>query len=159
MNVAALIAKESAMLDAGDYESWFELFSDDSRYWMPYDWAAPAPEDVMNVVYDDQVRMKDRISRLTGGDLHAQDPASLTIRLLGTSTPIEPGIGWAPQAPYDEAVSMPFLLTESRRGEITRYSGRYGYWCRQRNGPAEIVAKKVQLIEAGGPLGNVTFIF
>ena len=156
MNAIDFINTEAALLDDRRYEDWGSLFTDDCRYWAPYDWYAGAPRGSINIIYDDLKRLQDRISRLTGGDMHSQDPASHTARLLGHAVRVESS-EWNPSAEFDEVWSVPFRLSELRREEITEFAGRYTYWLRSREDGYRIVAKKVQLLGAESPLANLTF--
>lgn len=151
------IHHENLLLDERRYDEWLQLFTAEARYWAPYRWDAPEPMNEMNLLYDDFPRLRERISRLTGGDLHSQDPASQTVRVLGQSCAPLPG-GWAPQATFDHVVTAPFKLAEYRAERTTEYTGRYTYWLLEGDEGWRIAAKKVQLLGAEGPLGNVTFL-
>lgn len=152
-----VIHREAELLDDRRYDEWADLFTDDCRYWVPYDWYAIAPRGALNVIYDDRPRLADRVSRLTGGDIHAQDPASQTTRLIGALRPLEDEGGWAPEAPFDAAFTAAFRLTEMRREVLTEYSGRCRWWVRETPEGGRIVGKKVQLLGASRPLSNLTF--
>lgn len=157
MSSIELIHRENLLLDERRYDEWLQLFVPDARYWAPYRWEAPEPLNEMNLLYDDFARLKERVSRLTGGDLHSQDPASQTVRLLGQfSTPVSDE--WVPPAPFDEVVTTPFKLAEYRAERTTEYTGRYTYWLTDGEDGRRITAKKIQLLGAEGPLGNVTFL-
>lgn len=157
MSTTELIHRENLLLDERMYEEWLQLFTPDARYWAPYRWDAPEPLNEMNLLYDDFPRLTERVSRLTGGDLHAQDPASQTVRMLGQlSAPLVDG--WAPSARFDEVLTAPFKLTEYRTERSTEYTGRTTYWLVETSGSWRIAAKKVQLLGSEGPLGNVTFL-
>ncbi|WP_052059956.1 aromatic-ring-hydroxylating dioxygenase subunit beta [Rhodococcoides fascians] len=158
MNLSAVdfINHEAILLDERRYDEWATLFSADCRYWAPYDWFAPEPRNAINVIYDDAARLQDRISRLTGGDFHSQDPASQTVRILGQGLRLEAS-EWNPNASFTEIWTLPFRLSELRRERITEYSGRYTYWLDQEEDQWVIAGKKVQLLGANAPLSNLTF--
>ncbi len=157
MSTIELIHRENLLLDERRYDEWLQLFAPEARYWAPYRWDAPEPMNEMNLLYDDFARLKERVSRLTGGDLHSQDPASQTVRLLGQLSAPTSG-GWAPSTPFDEVVTAPFKLAEYRTERTTEYTGRYTYWITGIGDDSRIAAKKIQLLGAEGPLGNVTFL-
>lgn len=155
--LADVVHLEAELLDDRRYEEWAALFTDDCRYWAPYDWHAVAPRSALNIIYDDHARLEDRISRLVGGDIHSQDPASHTTRLIGSVRELEDPQGWAPDGPYDVALTAAFRLTELRRERLTEYSGRCRWWVRATPDGPRIVGKKVQLLGASMPLSNLTF--
>lgn len=157
MSAIELIHRENLLLDERKYDEWLQLFTPEARYWAPYRWDAPEPMNEMNLLYDDVARLSERVSRLTGGDLHSQDPASQTVRLLGSFCP-PVSEEWAPPAPFDEVLTAPFKLAEYRAERTTEYTGRYTYWLAEEKDGWRIAAKKVQLLGAEGPLGNVTFL-
>lgn len=156
MNALDFINHEAQLLDERRYDEWAKLFTADCRYWAPYDWFAPEPRGAVNVIYDDHARLLDRVSRLTGGDFHSQDPASQTVRVLGHGVRAEPA-EWSPKAAFDEVWTLTFHLSELRRERITSYTGRYTYWLQREADSWAIAGKKVQLLGAGAPLSNLTF--
>ncbi|MEE2060413.1 aromatic-ring-hydroxylating dioxygenase subunit beta [Rhodococcus artemisiae] len=156
MSAIDFINDEAMLLDDRRYDDWAGLFTEDCRYWAPYDWYASEPRGSLNVIYDDLNRLQDRVSRLTGGDLHSQDPPSKTARILGHATRIKDA-EWNPTGAFDEVWATSFRLSELRREQITEYSGRYTYWLRGSGDDWSIVAKKVQLLGAERPLSNLTF--
>ncbi len=158
MNAVELINRESELLDKRHYEPWGELFTEDCRYWAPYEWDAPEPRNAINVIYDDHARLQDRIARVTGGDFHSQDPPSHTVRLIGTIHRIEAPPEWTPAQQVDEVYDAAFRLSELRRDKINDYVGRYTYWLRQTPEGLRIVGKKVQLLGASLPQTNLTFL-
>ncbi|MBF4163108.1 aromatic-ring-hydroxylating dioxygenase subunit beta [Nocardioides acrostichi] len=155
--LADVVHREGELLDDRRYDEWAELFTDDCRYWAPYDWYAPEPRGAMNIIYDDKARLLDRVSRLTGGDFHSQDPASHTTRLIGVVRPLADPGSWTPPGVSEAAFTASFRLTELRREVLTEYSGRVSWWLRTESGSPRIVAKKVQLLGANRPLANLTF--
>lgn len=152
-----VIHTEGELLDDRRYDEWAKLFTADCRYWAPYDWYAAEPRSAINIIYDDRARLEDRVSRLTGGDFHSQDPASHTTRLLGALREISDDGGWTPAGAYDAVFSASFRLTELRRETLTEHAGRCCWWLRATDAGPRIVAKKVQLLGANRPLANLTF--
>lgn len=156
MNAIDFLTTEANLLDDRRYEEWGALFTADCRYWAPYEWNSVSPRQSVNIIYDDLHRLQDRISRLVGGDMHSQDPPSQTSRLLGQPTRAE-ALEWNPNADFDEVWTVPFRLSELRREQITEYAGRYTYWFSRTGGEYRVAGKKVQLLQAGTPLSNLTF--
>lgn len=157
MDKIELIHHEAQLLDEQRHEEWLDLFTEQVRYWAPHDPRADDPLNHMNLLYDDLARLKERVSRLEGGDLHAQDPRSQTLRLLGY--PVAAGEqSWNPPGEFDEVLSLSFLLTEYRNEMFTKYTGRYTYWLTLQDGEYKIAGKKIALLGVEGVLENVTFL-
>lgn len=149
---------EAALLDGGDFERWLQLFTEQSRYWIPLRRGAAAPDDELNIVYDDFNRIRDRINRITGGDAHSQDPPSATSRLLGRVRVSESRSAW-PNSPASKWVAQAnFSLVELRRDIQTLYVGMFTYGLLRCDAGLRLVAKRVDLLNSESPLGNLTII-
>jgi benzoate/toluate 1,2-dioxygenase beta subunit len=62
--VERFLIEESELLDAGDYEGWFALFTEDARYWVPSHPAQTDPVGDISLYYEDRALMHARIGRL-----------------------------------------------------------------------------------------------
>lgn len=98
MDATEFLTTEAALLDDRRYEAWGELFTSDCRYWAPYDWNSTSPRSSVNIIYDDQHRLQDRIARLVGGDMHAQDPP-VAHQSVARATDPDRSLGMEPQRP------------------------------------------------------------
>ena len=67
---------EARLLDAGQFEAWFALFTEDAVYWVPAGRDDIDPTRHVSIIYDDHARLQKRIARLYSGHAYAQDPAS-----------------------------------------------------------------------------------
>jgi len=155
--VEDFVYDEAALLDDADYDRWLALWADECVYWAPYRRDVADPAATVNLIYDDRARLGDRVHRLLSGDAHAQDPPSVTSRLVGPVRPVT-NPTWRPELAHDATFAAGFLLTEVRRGERRQYTGRATYWLRGESDGTRLVAKRVDLLEAVGPLGNLTIL-
>jgi 3-phenylpropionate/cinnamic acid dioxygenase small subunit len=62
--VERFLIEEAELLDAGDYDSWFALFTEDARYWVPSHPAQTDPVNDISLYYEDRALMHARIGRL-----------------------------------------------------------------------------------------------
>ena len=62
--VEALLYREARLLDDGQFEAWLELFTDDAHYWCPANADDVDPQQHVSFLYDDRLRMGDRVWRL-----------------------------------------------------------------------------------------------
>lgn len=157
MNPEDFLLDECEVLDDRRFDDWLGMLTPDCAYWAPFNWSADAPEGEVNLIYDDRLRLEDRVSRLVGGDAHSQDPASHTVRLLSQVREMPPQT-WNPASSFSEVLGANFMLRETRRGEARTYAGRYTYWLRPAEDSWVIAAKKVRLQGSEDPLGNLTFL-
>ena len=72
---------EARLLDEGRFKDWLELFTEDGIYWLPIDREA-GPTDHLSIIYDDDLRRRERVYRLTQTSFPAQDPPSSTHHLI-----------------------------------------------------------------------------
>ena len=73
---------EAELLDARRLEEWTSLFADDAVYWLPMDPGQVTPGDGLNIIYDDRLRLLDRVSRLGSGLAFSDEPHSATSHTL-----------------------------------------------------------------------------
>lgn len=62
--VERFLIEEVELLDAGNYDSWLALFTEDARYWVPSDPAQTDPLGDISLYYEDRALMHARIGRL-----------------------------------------------------------------------------------------------
>jgi 3-phenylpropionate/cinnamic acid dioxygenase small subunit len=117
-----------------------------------------APDDELNIVYDDFNRIRDRINRITGGDAHSQDPPSATVRVLGRVRVSEASSAWLNSPASEWVAQANFTLVELRRDIQTTYVGTFTYGLVRRDDGLRLVAKRVDLLNSESPLGNLTII-
>lgn len=148
-----LLFEEASLLDAGRFDDWLALFTDDAVYWVPSDRSATDASSAVSLVYDDRSRLAERVWRLTSGYAHAQVPASLTTHLVTNVRVID-------QPSADEAgVESAFVVHELRRETRSAYAGRCRHTLRRAgDGELRIACKRVDLLEATVGLGNVSII-
>lgn len=155
--VEQLLYEEAALLDDRRLEDWLQLFTDDARYWLPMGVEDPSREP--SLVYDDRVRMEERVFRLMDTAAYAQMPPSRTqhditnVRIL---------------AQDDSAVRIAcnVVIHEVRIGDPSQVglgvprsiAGRCEYVLRP-GGERWLIAEKiVRLLSRELPQYNLTFI-
>ena len=55
---------EASLIDEKRFDEWYELFTDDARYWMPLTRGQPDGENHTSLFYEDKLLLKVRIERL-----------------------------------------------------------------------------------------------
>lgn len=141
------IADEAALLDAGRFDDWLALFTEDGCYWVPLLGAAQADAHSHNsIAYEDRLLLRLRIDRLKNPRAHSQHPASHSQHVLQRSR-IERDEG--------DVVTLrtPFLYVEQRGDEQTLLTGSYRHELqRTAGGGWAIRLKRVDLLGAGRAL-------
>ncbi len=59
------VYREARLLDEKRYEEWYELFTDDARYWMPLTRGQPDGRTHTSLFYEDKLLLKVRLERLS----------------------------------------------------------------------------------------------
>src|SRR4051812_1093271 len=80
--VEAFLYREARLIDEGHFDEWLTLFTEDAHYWCPSNRDDVDPEREVSIIYDDRVRLSDRVWRLQSGKAFAQQPPSRTCRLI-----------------------------------------------------------------------------
>lgn len=138
---------EARLLDSHQFESWLELFAEDTRYWVPIretrlgQEAEGDADDSLAVPHldEDKQGLRDRVQRLLSGQAHAETPPSRTGHQI---TNVEV---WERDDGDVEAYSR-FMVFQGRRERSDfLFTGRREDRLRRVNGEWRIVWRKVLL--------------
>ena len=155
-----LLFEEARRIDEGQLDAWLELFTPDAIYWVPN--VAEDPSFEPSLIYDDRVRMEERVYRLTRTPAHALNPASWTVRTV-TNVQVLPDMG----VDGTTVVRCNVVIHELRPGDPGQvglgaprtFAGAAEYALRcDDDGSWRIRQKKVRLLARELPLYNLTFI-
>ncbi|MFJ7729099.1 aromatic-ring-hydroxylating dioxygenase subunit beta [Neobacillus sp. NPDC097160] len=149
--IEAFLYKEARYINENKFEEWLALFTQDCRYWIPCNDNDIDPETHVSIIYDDRIRLEERVWRLQTGLAYGQQPQSKTRHLI-TNVEILEEFG------EKIIVSSNFLLVELRRGIQTMFAGRNEHHLLFEGNGLKIGLKKVELLNNNEPLGNLSFI-
>jgi 3-phenylpropionate/cinnamic acid dioxygenase small subunit len=146
-----ILYSEARLLDERRYHEWLNTLTADAIYWMPANGHGVDPNREIALVYDNSLKLRDRIDRLASGVAHAQSPPSRTKRLV-SNVQVE--------ASEENAAKIlsALLLYELRRGKERIFAGRCEYQMRFDDSRWKIAAKKVILVNNDEVIDNLTFI-
>jgi benzoate/toluate 1,2-dioxygenase beta subunit len=154
---------EADLLDARRLQEWTRLFADDAVYWLPMDPDQVAPGDGLNIIYDDQPRLLDRVSRLGSGLAFSDEPHSVTshtlspLRLLAGDQARRAAGGRA-LLPAEHAVAARCVIGRARQGRVDTFHARVRWVLRDSGDSLLIVMKRIDLLNAQDPLPVLTFL-
>lgn len=143
--------REAALLDDMRLEEWLELFTDDATYWIPENKDDLDPSRETSILYDDRLRMEDRVWRLSHGPAHSQIPPSRTRRMISNVEVREATDG-------EVILYSNFVIFEVRRDEQRTFAGRYEHHLRREGDGWRIARKKANLVNNASPIYNLTFM-
>lgn len=149
-DLADLVYREARLLDQRQFQQWYELFAADGRYWLPMRPDQTDPVAEQSITYEDKLLLRARIVRLTSGKAYSDKPPVLCQHIL--------------QAPVAEEIDhganryrtrTPFVYVELRGEDQRVLAGTAEHLLRLEGGVLRIVQKRVDLLNAGAPLGTI----
>ncbi|MBU1359973.1 MAG: aromatic-ring-hydroxylating dioxygenase subunit beta [Gammaproteobacteria bacterium] len=145
------VAAEAALLDAGRFDEWLALFTDDGHYWVPLLGAAQAdPHSHNSIAYEDRLLLQLRVDRLKNPRAHSQQPKSRCQHVLQWPR-VEP----APEGSADVRLCTPFIYVEARGDDQMMLAGTCRHWLVPTPGGFAIRQKRIDLLDAGRALPSV----
>ena len=149
--IEAFLYREARLIDEHRYDEWLSLWTDDGIYWVPCNEDDTDPTRQVSIIYDDRVRLGDRVERLKSGAAWAQEPKSRMRRLIA-NLEIEDG------AQGEVIVAANFLLVELRRHLQNLWAGRTVHRLRSEQGSFKLAYKKVLLINNDEEMPALVFL-
>lgn len=73
---------EARLIDEKRFDEWYELFTDDARYWMPLTRGQPDGENYTSFLYEDKLLLKVRIERFKNPHSYSQQQPSFCQHVL-----------------------------------------------------------------------------
>jgi benzoate/toluate 1,2-dioxygenase subunit beta len=147
---------EARLADESRYEEWEALVTDDVHYWVPTSPAETDPSTRLSYVNDNRSRLATRIRQLRTGLRHAQTPVSVMRRLISNVEVL------AVDARAGEVtVGSNFVLHElapQATNEVRVWAGRVTHRLRRIDGRLRMAGKRVDLVNASGPIPNLAFL-
>jgi 3-phenylpropionate/cinnamic acid dioxygenase small subunit len=154
--IEAFLVHEARLADESRYEEWEALVTDDVQYWVPAAASDDDPSSYLSYINDNRSRLATRIRQLRTGHRHAQTPPSSMRRLVSNVEILS-----ADDESGEYQVGSNFVLYElahQATGDIRLWVGRTTHRLRRVEGRLRIAAKRVDLINAAGPIPNLTFL-
>lgn len=141
---------EARLVDEKRFDEWYELFTEDARYWVPLSRGQPDGEDYTSLLYEDKLLLRVRIERLKSPHSFSQHPPSFCQHVL--------------QAPQLESrgadgrswvMRTPFTYVESQLDTQLLLAGVGWLHLVQEAGALRIRLKKVELVNCDAALPSI----
>ncbi len=144
---------EADLLDRQRYDEWLTLFVEGGRFEIPTTDAGDTPASQGGYfVCDDWTLVQARVKRLKSRKAHAENPASLTHRLVGN-------VRLGERTGDELSVTANFIVHRSRNGEFNVYVGRYEHRLRVTDDGLRFVLRRAVLGQDALPTGaRLSFI-
>jgi 3-phenylpropionate/cinnamic acid dioxygenase small subunit len=149
-DLVAFVYHEARLLDEQRFDEWYDLYTEDARYWMPLTRGQPDGISHTSLMYEDKLLLRVRIERLKNPHSFSQQPRSHTQHVL--------------QAPQVESVDAatglailrtPFFYLESQLDESVILSGVVWHHLIRHDGHIRIRLKKIELVNCDAALPSI----
>jgi 3-phenylpropionate/cinnamic acid dioxygenase small subunit len=141
---------EARLIDEKRFEEWYELFTEDARYWMPLTRGQPDGENHTSLLYEDKLLLKVRIERLRSPRSFSQHQPSWCQHVLQ-----RPAIVESDPVANRHVLRTPFVYVESQLDTQIVLAGLVGHWLRREDGALRISLKKVELVNCDAALPSI----
>ena len=137
--VEQFLFAEAELLDSWQIGEWFQLFTQDCRYWVPSNTDDQDPEAAVSLIYDDWSGLRDRMARLLSPLVFSQQPRARTRRLISN-------VRLGSVREDEVEASSNFLLYEVRLTHERVLAGRLEHVLQRQGTGWRIRKKKVALL-------------
>ena len=119
--LADFVYHEARLLDEKRFDEWYELFTQDARYWMPLTRGQPYGETITSLFYEDQLLLKVRIERLRHPNAFSQQQPSFCQHILQRprwkKPSLKPAVTWRGRRSYTSKHNS--IATDARGRRLT----------------------------------------
>jgi len=151
LSVAEFLYQEAELLDERRFDEWLRLFADQLLYWVPAN-DDEDPRRAVSIIFDDRMRLTERVQRLQRGTAPSLQPPSHTLHVIG-NVRIRDG------AAERLLVTSRYLVTEVRLDDEYLYTANVEHHLMEDSGGFLIAKKIVRLSRRNLALGPISFLF
>lgn len=144
------VYREARLLDEKRLDEWYELFTEDARYWMPLTRGQPEGETHTSLFYEDRLLLKVRIERLRSPSAFSQQPPSFCQHILQ-----QPMVQEADAAANRFVVRTPFMYVESQLDQQLILAGVSWHHLVSVEGALRMRLKKIELLNCDAALPSI----
>ena len=154
----AYLYREARLIDERRFDDWLRLFAEDGVYWLPIDDRA-GPTDHLSLIYDDDLRRRERVYRLTKTAFPAQTPPSRTQHFVSNVEVVEDVGG-------EVVIRSAQIVYELRSGDDRQYeigrqrafAARCEHRLRDDGAGWRLTLKRMVLLNRETAIPNLTFL-
>jgi 3-phenylpropionate/cinnamic acid dioxygenase small subunit len=151
--LAEFVYREARLLDEKRLDEWYELFTDDARYWMPLTRGQPDGETHTSLYYEDKLLLKVRIERLKHPSAYSQAQPSFCQHVLQ-----QPAVEES-DAPGGRFVTRtPFIYVETQLDTQLVLAGVVYHHLIQMEERLRIRLKKIELLNCDAALPSIQML-
>ena len=147
------VYREARLIDEKRLEEWYELFTEDARYWMPLTRGQPDGETHTSLFYEDRLLLKVRIERLKQPNAFSQQQPSFCQHVLQQPTLEESDV-----AAGRFVLRTPFLYVESQLDQQLLLAGVAYHHLTSEGGRLRIRLKRLELLNRDAALPSIQLL-
>lgn len=149
----ALVYHEARLLDEKRFDEWYELYSEDARYWMPLARGQTDAQTHASLFYEDKLLLKIRIERLRHPNAYSQHQPSYCQHILQ-----QPAIEEHDAAADRYVVRTPFLYVETQLDRQQVLAAIAWHHLIGTQGALRIQLKKIELLNCEAALPSIQLL-
>jgi len=151
--LAEFVYREARLLDEKRFDAWYDLFTEDARYWMPLTRGQPDGRLHTSLFYEDKLLLKVRIERLRHPNAFSQQQPSFCQHVLQQPALEQPG-------PADGGILMrtPFMYLETQLDAQFVLAGVAYHHLVSLDGVLRIRMKKIELLNCDAALPSIQLL-
>jgi 3-phenylpropionate/cinnamic acid dioxygenase small subunit len=147
------IYSEARLLDEKRLGEWYELFTEDARYWMPLTRDQPNGETFTSLFYEDKLLLKVRIERLRHPHAFSQQQPSFCQHVLQ-----QPSVEASDPESNHYVMRTPFMYFEAQLDSQLILAGVTYHHLSVVNGALRIRLKKIELVNCDAALPSIQML-
>jgi len=145
--LADFVFREARLIDEKRYDEWYDLFTEDARYWIPLTRGQPNGETCTSLSYEDKLLLKVRIERLRHPNAFSQQEPSFCQHVLQ-----QPAVERADSQANLYVTRTPFIYVETQLDTQVLLAGVCWHHLTQLDGELRMRLKKVELVNCDAAL-------
>ncbi len=151
--LAEFVYREARLLDEKHFEEWYELFTDDGRYWMPLTRGQPNGETHTSLFFEDKLLLKVRIERMRHPKAYSQQQPSFCQHVLQ-----KPALEQQQPDMGEYVMRTPFMYLETQLDRQTFLAGVAYHRLVSIEGALRIRQKKIELVNCDAALPSIQLL-
>lgn len=148
--LAEFVYREARLIDEKRFEEWYELFTDDARYWMPLTRGQPEDDTHTSLFYEDKLLLKVRIARLRTTNAFSQQQPSFCQHVLQ-----QPQVEEVDAGSNRFVLRTPFVYVEAQLDRQLILAGVAWHHLASVEGVLRIRLKKIELLNCDAALPSI----
>ena len=147
------VYREARLLDEKRFDEWYELFTEDARYWMPLTRGQPDGETFTSLFYEDKLLLRVRIDRMRHPNAFSQQQPSFCQHVLQA-----PKVETADLKANRYVVRTPFMYFETRLDQQLILAGVAWHHLALVEGALRMRLKKIELVNCDAAFPSIQLL-